>query len=238
MTHNIPWGHPTVLHRDLDSVTALPTLVDGTHGVVARVPRVGVIQHQLVHPIHPCICPIGGRHAPQLHSLVLLRPDFTPVLVPTAKRVFFLPPHLHRKSQHEGLYLAISFDIFLVGALEEKCPTLTVVVLYSKVHFFVHLFNLNYGSPKHTRNVRTSSKTKLTSKTSKKYKGFPLWWYFLGFCFGTMRLFSEKLPIAQNGPPFNFLKFCNRMDVKKSQRNPFYIFRHCDTSKFSIFVFF
>ena len=53
---------------------------------------------------------------------------------------------------------------FLVGASEEKRPTLAVASFFTHVgHFFVHLFNnisLNYGRPKHTRNVRTSSKTK------------------------------------------------------------------------------
>ena len=40
------------------------------------------------------------------------------------------------------------------------------------------------------------------------------------------------------GSLFNFLIFCNRMDVKQSQRPPFRFFAHCDTVQNSHFSFF
>ena len=52
--------------------------------------------------------------------------------------------------------------------------------------------------------------------------------------FGTMRLF-ETFWIAPKGPPSFVSIFCNTTDVKKSQRVPFYIFRHCDTVQKSHF---
>ena len=48
--------------------------------------------------------------------------------------------------------------------------------------------------------------------------------------FGTVRLFSKKNFFPHERPPSNFLEFCNRMGVEKSQRVlPFSFFRHCET---------
>ena len=41
------------------------------------------------------------------------------------------------------------------------------------------------------------------------------------FFFGIVRLFRKKSP---KGSPFNFLMFCDRIDVEKSQRVPFSVF--------------
>ena len=43
----------------------------------------------------------------------------------------------------------------------------------------------------------------------------------LNFCF-------RKVFKVSRVPYRFFLKFCNRMDVKKSQRDPLYSFRHCE----------
>ena len=40
----------------------------------------------------------------------------------------------------------------------------------------------------------------------------------------------------KNFPPFNFLMYCDRMDVEKPQRAPLSVFRHCETF-FQKFVF-
>ena len=39
--------------------------------------------------------------------------------------------------------------------------------------------------------------------------------------FGFVRLFFEIFQMSPKSPPFNFLIFCNRKNVKKSQRVPF-----------------
>ena len=56
----------------------------------------------------------------------------------------------------------IIFFLF-VRAFEEKCPTLTVssfLYAYGPIFCsFVQQLELHYGRSKHTRNVRTSSKT-------------------------------------------------------------------------------
>ena len=51
--------------------------------------------------------------------------------------------------------------------------------------------------------------------------------------FGFVRLFFEIFQMSPKSPPFNFLIFCNRKNVKKSQRVP----RFFETP-FSFFVFF
>ena len=108
------------------------------------------------------------------------------------------------------------------------------------VHFFVHLFNLNCGCPKHTVNVRTSFKTKERPEPRKHTKD--LNFGYLGvFNLDFFRHYETflKLFYYTKGPPSLFLKFFNRMDGKKFQRVPlshFSALRHC--SKFSIFVFF
>ena len=47
---------------------------------------------------------------------------------------------------------------------------------------------------------------------------------------GTMRLIFESFLIAPTGPIFKFLRFCNKMDVKKPTGSPLYIFWQCDTA--------
>ena len=103
-----------------------------------------------------------------------------------------------------------------------------------KVHFFVHLFNiLNYGSSKHSK-PQILAKTKRNKTDVQNLENtlrIPLSSPFTFF--GTMRLFFEIFWIAPKGPLSFVSKFCNTMNVKKSQSIPFYIFRHCDSSKIS-----
>ena len=58
--------------------------------------------------------------------------------------------------------------------------------------------------------------------------------------FGFVRLFFEIFQMSPKSPPFNFLIFCNRKNVKKSQRVPpfFTIFGTMRLFKILIFVFF
>ena len=57
--------------------------------------------------------------------------------------------------------------------------------------------------------------------------------------FGFVRLFFEFFQMFPKSPPFNFLIFCNRKNVKKSQRVPlFQNFRHYETVQNSHFCFF
>ena len=52
-----------------------------------------------------------------------------------------------------------------------------------------------------------------------RLKGHPL--FFL-----TFRVFRKKI---FQSVPFNFFGFCGQMDVEKSQRASFSVFRHCET---------
>ena len=57
--------------------------------------------------------------------------------------------------------------------------------------------------------------------------------------FGFVRLFFEIFKMSPKSPPFNFLKFCNRTNVKKSQKVPlFQNFWHYETVQNSHFCFF
>ena len=107
------------------------------------------------------------------------------------------------------------------------------------VHFFVHLFNiinLNYGRPKHNRNARNSSQTKKsTSRTSKTQ--VPLDVFHSNF-FRHSATFLEDFGFPQRVSPSFVSIFSNTMDVKKIQRIPFYVFRHCDTVQKISFIFF
>ena len=49
-------------------------------------------------------------------------------------------------------------------------------------------------------------------------------------------LFFENFSKTPMGSASIFLKFCNRIVVKKSQMAPFYSFRHCEISKGIVFV--
>ena len=60
---------------------------------------------------------------------------------------------------------------------------------------------------------------------------------FVRLCFGFVRLFFEILKMSPKSPPFNFLTFCKRTNVKKSQRVP--SFRIFGTMRlFKILIFF
>ena len=96
---------------------------------------------------------------------------------------------------------------FLFGDFEEK--TVGSFFRLRQVHVFVHLFNnnnLNYGRPKHTRNARTSSKTKNRRPEPRKHTKDPFGYlgvFHLDF-FGTMRLFRKFLD-STKGSPFKFV---------------------------------
>ena len=90
----------------------------------------------------------------------------------SATQIMIFLPHTQINLKYEShpmntceKHISVNMTVkcfFIVVAFEEKCPTLTVGNFFStrKVHVFVHLFsNLNYGFPKHTRNVSTSSKS-------------------------------------------------------------------------------
>ena len=109
-----------------------------------------------------------------------------------------------------------------------KCTTLTVASFFSSVQrdrsTFSNIINLNYGRPKHTRNARTSSKTKKSpSRTSKT--GSPFGVFHSDFFSALCDFFLEFIGFHQRVSPSFVSIFCNTMDVKKSQRvpRPFYI---------------
>ena len=97
---------------------------------------------------------------------------FTQIQFVFVCKIFDLASCLETKLLSSGFVL---LEVILVGVFEENTRLLQWLVFFvsstRSVHFFVHLFNiinLNYGRPKHTRNDRTSSKTKTsTSRTSK-----------------------------------------------------------------------
>ena len=72
-------------------------------------------------------------------------------------------------------------------------------------------------------NLRSASKTKRKNKTDvHNLENTPLPHFFSA-------LFLKFFGLHQRVPPSFVSIFCNTMDVKKSQRVPFYIFWHCDT---------
>ena len=73
----------------------------------------------------------------------------------------------HRNAKMPKSFKESSFS-FLVGSFWFFCFS-RPHTSHWKVHFFVHLFNLNYADPKHNWYVRTSSTTKPTSRTSKTF---------------------------------------------------------------------
>ena len=112
------------------------------------------------------------------------------------------------------------------------CPTITVGSFFRhESSFFVYLFNNLKPQQLQTSTTPTSEarpkrkKTKQTSTTSKTHKRSHLSPTF----FRHYATFFKIFWIAPEGPPSFVSIFCNTMDVKKLQRNPFYIFRHCDT---------
>ena len=117
-----------------------------------------------------------------------------------------------------------------------KCTTLTVASFFSSVQrdrstFLFNIINVDYGRPKHNRNARTSSKTKTsTSRTSKTPFGV--------FQSDFFRHYATFFEFHQRVSPSFASIFCNTMDIKKSQRAPFYIFRHCDAVQKSHFQIF
>ena len=121
----------------------------------------------------------------------------------------------------------------LVGAFEEKCPTLTVGSFF----YSFNNNNLNYGRSKHTRNVKSSSKTKKHVQNLEnilRILPLAILAFFTRNFFGTTRLFGIS-GLHERGP----LQFCNRMDVEKTQRVPrFTFFGTVTLSNISIFVFF
>ena len=112
---------------------------------------------------------------------------------------------------------------------------------FFKVRFFVHLFkNLNYGCSKHTRNIRTSSKTKNNQNRRPEPRKHtwdpPLYWCFSLNRFSAHWGFVRKYLECTKGPLHFFDN--NRMNVKNPKGSPLYIFRHNDTVQKSYFGFF
>ena len=107
---------------------------------------------------------------------------------------------------------------FVLFSLKSSARTLGSFSRPVRFNSLFRLFNLNSGCLKHTENLRIWSKTKPTPSTSNKLlKTSPS---------ATMILFFRKLLYCTKVSLFNFLIICNRMDVKKSPKDPFYIFRH------------
>ena len=132
---------------------------------------------------------------------------------------------------------------FLVGAFEEKCPTLTVGSFsHAKVNFFVNLFNnLNYESSKHPKpqNLVKTKKNKTDVQNLENTLRIPLSQTpppptF----FGTMQLFFEIFWIAAKSPFICFDILQHNACQKITKGPSCYIFRHCDIVQKCHFQFF
>ena len=112
-------------------------------------------------------------------------------------------------------------------------PTITVGSFFRRVRstfLFICSTTSNLNNFK-TQQLQTQKKKQNRRPEPRKHTKDPP---IAPLFFGTMRLF-ETFWIAPKGPPSFVSIFCNTMDVKKSQRVPFYIFRHCDTVQKSHF---
>ena len=130
---------------------------------------------------------------------------------------------------HKQVWRFCCIRPFLVGVFEENARLLQWLVFFvsstRSVHFFVLLFNiinLNYGRPKHTRNARTSSKTKQKYRRPepRKHRTPPFGVFHSDF-FRHYATFLNFFGFHQRVSLSFVSIFCNTMDVKKS---PFYNF--------------
>ena len=169
----------------------------------------------------------------------------------TVKAVFYQTSRMSLRNNRCANMLLMFFELetyfwdstlwFLVGVFEENARLLQLLVFVisstRSVNFFVHLFNninLNYERPKHTRNARTSFKTKTSTSRTSKTKDPPLA-FLLGFFSALCDIF-EVFWIPPNGLPFVFFRYYATQWMSKNPKvSPFHIFRHCDTVQKSHF---
>ena len=121
------------------------------------------------------------------------------------------------------------------------CPTLTVgnfLDAYGPIFLFICSTSSTW-----TTDVQYSKRGNLVQNKNidvqnlENIRRIPPLVFFTRF-FSALRLFLKFLSLHQRVSPSFVSISCNTMDVKKSQRPPFYIIRHCDTVQKSIKFFF
>ena len=183
------------------------------------------------------VFPVGYRLECIRHVYVVFFPLI--FLHGTVKAVFYQTSRMSLRNNRCANMLLMFFELetyfwdstpwFLVGVFEANARLLQLLVFVisstRSVNFFVHLFNninLNYERPKHTRNARTSFKTKTSTSRTSKTKDPPLA-FLLGFFSALCDIF-EVFWIPPKGLPFVFFDILQHNGCQKIPKCPPFTF--------------